>query len=572
MSIFGNLEIGKTGLMASQFGQTVTGHNIANANTEGFSRQRLDQSADVNRYAGLNGVRVDGISRFYDQFSAGKVIGEQSQLSDWKSREAYMKSVETIFQDLDGKNLNAALDNFWNAFSSAATRPESSAERQNVIAAAQDLISQFQRMDQQLDEMQTSLNKELVDQMNEVNQLGQKIADLNQKIQNAGEGANADLKDKRDVALQQLASKMDIHWFFSKEGHLDINMPHGAALVRGTSAYEVKPYLEPLNPEFTHIGYEIAPSVLLNLSPYLKSGSLKATQTVRDDVLGSLRKDLQNLAKTLVDKTNELHASGHGMTPAYHEIISSYSLKPQEINVPLTHLKDGTLQIQIQPDKKNAPPLLISVPIQGGQDSLASIAENINFAAAKTLKNNASREKSTEEPPISAELTPDGKIYFKAGVGYSFTFAADDSQFLSRMGVHSLIEMQEDIQNMHLNPMVEGDEMQLALGKGENPGDNRIALAMHDLQFEKLMQNGSVTFNEFYRSIVNDVGTTTKKAIENSESHQGILDQYEALKKQVTGVNIDEEMTNMIKYQRAYEASAKYISTIDKMTETLINL
>lgn len=586
MSIFGNLEIGKTGLNAAQLGQKTTGHNIANVHTEGYSRQRAEQSADTSKhFGGLHGVRVDRIARVYNQFNTEKVIGEESKSSDWEAREAYMKMVEASFQDLDGKNLGEALGSFWNAWSSAASQPESQAERQNLLSSAEDLIAKIKGLDQRLSSIQGSLNKEMLGQMDEVNDLAKKIAELNKEIHRVESSGNpvGDLKDKRDLHLAELARKVDINWFFSKEGHIDINLPQGAAIVRGTTAYKVEPYINSDQPEFPLVGYEIAPSVLINLSPSMKAGSLKAIETVRDKVLGGLREELKTLAKTLVDKTNDIYSPGHGMVNPYHQIVSAYAISPESIDQPLSFVQDGILKFELKPNSDLQNPLELSIEVKAGEDSLASVIDKINLAAEKIQTNykpnnltDAENEKPKkpplEEPPLIAELSPANHLQIKSGRGFSFRMLQDTSGLMSRLGFNSFLQMDKSLEDLKINPFIKEDEMRIALGNGKDPGSNEIALAIHDLQFEKVLLNDTVTLDEFYRSLYTRTGRETKKAIENNLSHKNILDQFKAMEKAVTGVNLDEEMANMMKYQKAYEASARYISTVDQMTDALIRM
>ncbi len=581
MSIFGNLEIGKTGLNAAQLGQSTTGHNIANVNTEGFSRQRVEQSSDVTRFEGLqNGVRVDGIDRMYDIFNSEKVIDQASQLNDWSTRLKYLQNLEAVYQDLEGRSAIDALNNFWVAWAGAATSPESNAERANLASASNELTSSFDKLDRKLFSMQQDLTVEMSRQIEQANVYSSEIATLNQQIfrlenqnQNAG-----DLKDQRDELIQKLSKIVDINWFYNNQNQIDVQLSSSVPLVRGNTSYNLEVYNDLLDPSFPVLGYKLSGGKLINVTEQLKGGAINGLLVTRDQSIAAQREKLNTLAGSLTREINALHSPGTGIEQAFTDLSSQVPIEtaPEQ---PITFLKDGQLSLKLQPNSKLEDSLSLNIDINAGVDSLETIVEKINAAAEKINPEPAPEPADPDAPvvaradnPIKAEIDADGQLRLKAGPGYSFYFDKDTSGLMSRIGLNPFFVYKGNVSSFKLREELDADPSMIALGYDQNPGDNRIALAINDLQHAKVLNNNTSTFEEFYLGMHQAVGSETQNAIKNQTNHQNIFDQYLALKNSVTGVNVDEEMANMIKYQRAYEASAKYISTIDKMTETLISM
>ena len=591
MSVFGNLEIGKTGLRAAQLGQTTSGHNISNANTAGYSRQRVDQSADANLDDGLpNGVRVDGISRYHDKFNSEKLTLETSNLADWSTRLNFMRSVENIFQDLEGRGVLEALTEFWNAWSSAANQPESIAERQGLITASNQLSEQISKLDQQLLEVKGMLNQDLSQSLSEVNKLAEEVASLNKQIHRieALRGDANDLKDQRDEAIRKIAEQVDVNWFYNKQNMIDVQLSAGVPLVRSTSAYDLVSYYDTADTGFPVVGYNLDKGNLLNVSDQINGGRIKGIINTRDVFIEAQRSKISQLASTLSDQVNSLHAAGSGIGPPPASQVSAFKLAPEQLTQPITNLFDGEFSIKLLPPNDASPPLSLTINVEAGIDSIDSLVQKINqsaadlasrLAAPEVADRNLGASPENESPAMAsgaelliAEVDPQGQLSLKAQSGYGIIFDQDSSGALARLGFNSFFLFDQQSSQFKINPQILADPYQIALGYDRNPGDNRIALAVHDLQFEKLLEDKTVTIDQFYRGIHSGVGLATSQAEQNHSNHQNMFDQYLALRDQVSGVNLDEEMTQMIKYQKAYDASAKYISTIDKMTETLINM
>ncbi|MBL0691990.1 MAG: flagellar hook-associated protein FlgK [SAR324 cluster bacterium] len=601
MSLFGNLHIGKSGLSAAQLGQSTTGHNISNANTKGFSRQRVEQSAESVLQDGKgSGVRIDGISRRYDQFNTEKLTAETANLEDWNTRLKYMRTLESTFQDLEGRGILDSLTKFWNAWSSVADQPENLVVRQNLVEVASQLTEQLSQLDQRLLTIKHDLTADMEHNLEALNGLTKELADLNKQIRRieALRGNANDLKDQRDEIIREVSKIADVNWFHDKQGMIDVQLSAGVPLVRGVSAYDIKLYYDTKIAGFPVLGYELDEGNLINVTEQLTGGSLKGIIETRDTFIESQRQKLAELGKSLADSINNLHSGGIGIGKLTNQVVASSTIKTEEQTIPLNGLSDGEFNIKLVPHSKLEKELDFTISIDAGIDSLQDIIDRINetMKVASTrpvdqeievdqdstvlpqtdeeLNDSPNNEQSSAQfkQLLVADINDKGKLVLTASSGYNIMINGDSSQFLGKVGINSFFEEGTNLANFRVNPKLIEDPSLIALGYDQNPGDNRIALAVRDLQFTKLLQDKTATLDEYYRKIHHEVGLETKVVQQNQTNHQNIYDQYLALRDSLSGVNIDEEMTKMIKYQKAYDASAKYISTVDKMAETLINM
>ncbi len=177
-----------------------------------------------------------------------------------------------------------------------------------------------------------------------------------------------------------------------------------------------------------------------------------------------------------------------------------------------------------------------------------------------------------EQTPFKAVLNPEGSLSLESDMGRQFYFDGDNTNFFSVMGFNSFFHGINGAKDMAVNAELKEDEWKIAAGSGLIPSDNRIAVAIGELQTSAVLEDGTMSFDEYYNGQVTEVGLLTQDAQKGAKSHNQMLEQYEAMRDSISAVNIDEEMANMVKYQRAYESSAKYLSTIDEMTQTVINM
>lgn len=575
MSLFASLEIGKKSLSTAQAGQSTTGHNVSNVNTKGYSRQQVQQTAARPSASGTGlGVEMTGVRRIHDEFTKIKIVDEASQVGTWKTKADVLTRAEIIYADLEGHGLKGALNEFWGAWGTLANEPERQAHRTTLVSKGEQLANRFRTVDNQLSELRKDLSARMEIQMLEVNDMAQKIAKLNKQIQQVeAKGHNAnDMRDERDTMVQEISERIEIKWFENKKGEFEIQVGNGHFLVHGR---EANPLIT-INAkgEIGHfgIGIRAGNGKEYDVGLHTKSGSLKELMDSRDILLKNYQEGINSMVKELAFNVNKLHASGTGIHSARNRETSAYGVNGEAREKPLPFLKDGEFEIQMI-DEDEEISKVITVTVDAGVDTLDSIVEKINLAAdAYETDPNTGERVMKKMPEFKATINEDGSVSLVSGLRKQFIYGKDETNIMPLLGFNNFFHVVNGAIDMRVNPELAEDEMKISAGKDLIPGDNSIAIEIASLQFQPVLNDGTVTLDEFYNSQIADVGLRLQRAQRGEKNHRQTLDQYEVLRDSVSSVNIDEEMANMVKYQRAYEASAKFMSSIDEMTQTVINM
>jgi len=312
--LVGILDIGKRALMTYRLAMNITGHNVANANTPGFSRQRpiLTTTLPIDFRPGQlgTGVKVDQIERMRDQFLDIQVRGETSSVGQWEERQKFLGEVETIFNEPSDSSLNNALSDFWNSWQDLANDPENMATRVSVREKAQLLSNTFHRVRSKLRRVQEDINQSIAGKVEDINSLAGRIAKLNGKIvriEISGENAN-DLRDQRDLLIDQLSKLADISTVELDDGSVTISIA-GNSLVERVNTVDLGTSVRSSTyGAVLDVSYGQGGQVLT-----FTDGELKGLMDLRDEVVPQYIGDLDSLASTLITRVNALHSAGYGL-------------------------------------------------------------------------------------------------------------------------------------------------------------------------------------------------------------------------------------------------------------------
>jgi flagellar hook-associated protein 1 FlgK len=469
-STFATLNLANRALVAQQIGLDTTGHNIANANTDGFTRQAAEMEASTPfTLAGTSrpqqpgqlgtGVDVTNIKRFRDGFLDLQYRQEQQLLGQWTSSQDALSKIEQAFNEPSSEGLASALSQFWNNWSSLANNPESQSFRKSLVESAQTLTSQMNQLYNTLAGQQRNLDTDVQLRVTDINNLTQQIARLNDqiiRIVGAGDQPN-DLRDQRDLLLDQLSKIVNITYAESDNGSVTVNIG-GRTAVYGNQSFQLKTQEDPTT-GFSQVYWADAfresqvPPLPLDQAN-ITSGQLYGDIQARDVTLADTLDQLNSLGATLITQVNEVHSQGFG-------------------------LNDAT------------------------------------------------------------------GLPFFAGTG------ADD---------------------IAVSDAITGDLDNVAAASSQlSPGDGSNALAIHDLQRQLVMNNGSATIEDFYAGLVANLGVQSQQAQGMAKNEQLLSDHLAEQRQSVGGVSLDEETTNLIRYQHAYNAAARVVTAVDEMLDKLIN-
>ncbi len=451
------LGIARRALNAHQAAMNSYGNNIANVNTEGYSRQRvtLKTTTPLRTPQGFlgSGVSVDSVERIRSTLVDQQLMGERPSLNQYEFKNEALQFIEGIFNEPSDFGINRNLEDFFNSFHDLANDPESTAARTVVRQKGVALANNFNRIDRQLRSYQKQLNAELSQNVDEVNRITSQIARLNKNIVNAEVNGHQapDLRDQRDLLVDDLSKLVDVRTFENEAGSISVHVA-GRTLV-------VDSYSEKLS-LVTQSDAAAGPIVVSEQDGSqvnFTDGKIKGLLDVRDGNIPDYLSQLDQLAVSLATEVNAVHAIGYNL-----DDISGINL--------------------FDPNTSGAGDFAISVEVMNDANLIAA-----------------------------SDVT------------------------------------------------------------GE-PGNNNVALAIANLQDDLTINDGQFTFNDFYNSLISKMGSDTQEAGFLQSGYSLTVERLEFTRQSISGVSLDEEMTNLIEARQAYTAATRLITTIDEMAQTVLNM
>ncbi|HNX32407.1 MAG TPA: flagellar hook-associated protein FlgK [Holophaga sp.] len=313
-----SLNIGLSGLQAAQGALSITGHNIANVNTENYSRQRVELSANKPQTFGSmsfgSGVSVANITGLRNQYLELQIAKTTSREKGANVRYEGVEGISAVFEDDGTTGLSTLLQNYFEAFQQLAASPEDAAVRTNVVGKAQNLVDGLQSRYQMLEDQRTQADENIKNMTEEVNTLTSQIAELNHRIsQEASPGADSDGRDQRQALVNQLAGLVGIQVYEDSSKCLQITLESGtAALVSGNHAYEMTATPDGTPNHFATVAVKMG-SLTVDVTGQISEGSLGANLDLRDDILLGYEDQLDQLAAGIVSQTNLVHQAGYAL-------------------------------------------------------------------------------------------------------------------------------------------------------------------------------------------------------------------------------------------------------------------
>ena len=622
-SIFNALNIGYTGLNAAQVGINTTGHNISNAETEGYTRQRVITAASTPIYTEPgnvgNGTQIMDIQRIFDNFVFDRYtsISADKEYSDYEKKT--LEELSTYFPEIDGVGIKADLAAYYDAWQTFADNPDNDAIKVNLAAQTETLAQHIIQTQDQVQHLQSQVNEELAVNINEVNELAEELAHLNIAIDIAESGGEAysanDLRDKRNVLERTLSQLIgaDVN-----QGQLTANMQvdsssntrtgsytltvNGFNIVDGNSFHPIHISKENNPNGFYEISYERQDGVLVPMEENITGGKIGSILELRggtldttsgmpvDGVLQNVVTQFDAFAKGFIEATNNLYAASATtkMDSNIVDLNSTNSLVSSPLNI-----NTGSFNIivyDLDGNEVATRAIKIDAATSMSGPSLNSIEEQI---AAQVDDNDDSNANNDIDDFVQFNFAPSatGELRLELSMdalsesqGYTFAIADDlpnddynaGTNFAGALGLGRFLDG-DNASNINLNFELRGNPTKMSAGYAGTAGDNRVALNMVQQQFESYdFHVGDTTYDAtvygMFDITATYVGTSTNSAITRNET---VSTQFNATQMEyysVSKVSIDEEMTNLIKYQTSYGAAAKVITTIDQMMQTLLGI
>ncbi len=543
-SLNGILDIASTGLNASQEALNVTSHNISNVNTPGYTRQRATLDAkDPVSFGGHffgTGVAVSGVERVFDRFITLQLNDARSGLSAETSRGGVLQDLEGILNDLGGTGISKPLDDFFNAFDELSSDPTSRPARQAILSNGTVLSDTFKNMDNRIRRGINNVNNEISGVVKEINGISAEVAALNKQIQGLDlNGASSnDLKDKREVLLGRLADKIGISTIENSSGAVDVVTEGGFSLVSSNTSSSLSVSVNGDNNLLSDVTYNGS-----KLTNKISSGSLKGFIDGRADLTSALD-TLNRLSASVIKEVNVQHRAGYGLD----------SSTGQDFFTP-THVDTAKLS-------QNTGGALISGGSVTDPSALTLDDYEVRFSSPS---NYVVVNLNTKALTASGAYTSGSAINFD---GISLTITNSPSGPVAG-DAFSVSTTKSAAMNMTVS-LTDTAAVAASATLAGLPGDNTNSLALSALRDKAALQGS--TFTAFYQGLVSEVGTKTNETDNNISVREAVKAQLETQRASVSGVSIDEETVNMIKLQKAFQASAKLLTTVNDMFSSLLNI
>lgn len=626
-----------SGLIAFQRALAVTGNNVANASTAGYSRQTVnlaDRAPDAT--AGVfigNGVDVNSVTRAYDQFAVSQLRSATGLLGQQNSFLSTANQVDNLLSG-PANGISAGITSFFNAWQTLASDPSSVSNRQQVLSQTQGLAASISQTASQLDTLQGNINSQLQATVARINTIASSIATLNDRIaaataQSGGQQPN-DLLDQRDQLVTQLSSLVSVRTNTEQDGTVDVFVGNGQALVVRNQSTALATTASAYDAQQLEVAYGTGAGqqVITNaisggelggllqatsqlIEPSLNAlgqlataiaGQVNVQQQVGLDQNGQLGKPLLKVAlpQVFADATN----AGTGALAATAVNIGTlttndYLLRYQGgtwtatvsgSGQPATVTGAGTaasplvvggVSLVLAGAPSNGDTFLVKPTAQAARTLAAAFTDPRLVAAATPVQSAAalgnvgnatigpatvqtSAPVSSTPLPLNAALLSTASIVFQnPPTTYSINGGAPQAytsgQAIAANGWAVTIT----------GVPAAGDTF--TVGANTNgTGDNGNALAMAQLQSQGVLVGGTIGISAGYASLVGVVGTATQQANVAQAAQQAVVNQAQQTVSSVSGVNLDEEAANMLRWQQAYSAAAKLVATADAMFQTLL--
>ena len=318
IGIFGALHIGKEAMFTYQSSVGITGHNIANADTPGYSRQSpVVETMPPQIIGGIyfgRGSHLQTITKSYDKFLNKTIALETSILGRWQAQETYMKQAEAIFNESNGLGLNNMLNEFWDSWNDLAGHPEGIPERAFLQSTGQAIAQKFQNMALDLEKVRSDANDRLLRTVYQVNQLVSEIAGLNGKISsNQSQGLNAnDLTDQRTLKIEKLSDLIDVTVIEDGNGQVTILTGSGKPMVADGISWQLSVKAD-VDRDGLYAVLHDSSGVAADITDKIRGGSLKGLIDVRDNIIPRYLDNLDQLAASFVTEVNRVHYQGYGL-------------------------------------------------------------------------------------------------------------------------------------------------------------------------------------------------------------------------------------------------------------------
>ena len=589
-NLISSLQIAKRALSTQRLGLSIAGHNISNVNTPNYARQQALVEPGVGG-AGMAGVEITYIRRIQDRVVDERLRLNTQELAKWQTLSDRLSQIETFFSDLEGTGLSQALSDFWNSWQDLTVSPESESSRLVAVQRGVVLASRLQGMNAGMEESHIDLDAEINRKITETNEITTRIGKLNQEIisiELSGNQAN-DQRTLRDYQLAQLSELINFRTTEKNDGSVQVFVD-SLSLVEGKRVTELVAKLIP-NSDGGSTSTASTKILASNNEVAISGGTLAGLIEARDQHLPSMLTRMKTLSETLIAQVNKLHKSGYGLDNSSGlEFFSGTSIDDITVN---SQLLADPKKLGVSSDKDAPGNNKRALEIAQLQISLTIGATVIpDDRQILTVEGTTGWSKGDilgvkgDNSTFGRILTVDSRTQVTIELFQNPTTKTFDKQFDLEQADGSITVITDKVYrdaggNYYTTDpnQIDDDDLADLVLKGElvelNPGPETSSVMTANSQTitsGETFTEGTQTFSDYFASMYSFIGTQSQQAQRNSENTELLVQQLTDYREKVSGVSLDEEMANLIQFQRAFEASARYIRIVDEMLATLMNM
>jgi len=579
MSLNSAFQIGRTGLTVSQLGLQVTGNNISNAASAGYSRQSLVvEPVRDNRsgrfYTG-RGAEATGIRRGADEALSTRLRSGIAQDSAAQTDVDVLAEIESTLNGLGNNNLSSELNRFFDSWSELSNSPGQPAARSLVVQQGRSTATYLRSMRTSLTEQQGQIDRDIASNVEGANALLGRISALNVEIAGTGGGASA-LQDQRDEALSQLSTFINISTVANDNGTIDVFVG-STPLVQGGRSRGVGVVRETVGGESTVRVTVGSDQQTLDIT----GGRIGSLLSNRNGAVADTIDRIDTLASQLVYLVNRAHSTGLGSTP-FTSLTGNLSVPPADqarafndpsnaTFAPLSargvNVRSGSFLVTM---KNTATGASESVRVNVDLDGItnAGTAGTTDDTSLTTLQGDLDAIGN-----LAATVDSNGRLRLDTAPGYEVSFSDDSSGALAVLGVNTYFQGTGALDIAVRDDLI-ADPSKLAIGRMVNGErvDNGAALEIAQLRNLRVTGLGGVSLLDHFVASVQSVGTQTGNARTTAQASAVVKDNLDSQRQAIAGVSIDEEAVNLLLYQRQFQASAQFITKVDELTQTLLGI
>lgn len=615
-----------SGMLAFQRALQMTGHNIANANTPGYSRQVAHFSSRIGGGSGQTyiggGTQIQSIRRIYDALLVEQMRTANTGLARFDSLHSLAMRVDTLLADPD-TGINTGFQNFFNTLQDVANDPAGIPTRQALLGEADGIISRFQAMDRRLDALESEVNERIEVAVTDINRLAAEIATVNDQIALLGADVQPnDLLDRRDQLVLELSGLVSVSTIEQDDGALNVFIGSGQSLVLGATVQRLGVRASEFDPTRLSVVYEGA-SGSTPLDTSLSGGTLGGLLEFRTRMLDPSLQSLGQTAVAFVHQFNAQHAAGmdlHGnlggdffsidpprilysanntgsgtasatVTDLGAYTGADYVLQYDGAVYSLTRVDTGQ-SIALSGSGTAADPFVadgISIEVGGapaagdrimirtGHNAAGSIQSLISDPRAIALAAPTRAEASIGNigdaaiSPVTIVDVTDPALLTTSVIEFTgpntYTINGGATTYTYTDGDPILINGTEVTIT---GTPVAGDQFTIEANYGAS-GDNSNGLILANLQSVGVLDGGAISIGESYGQLVASVGGTSHQIQSGLEAQQIVFANAEDAVLSKSAVNLDEEAANLVRYQQAYQAAAQVVTVTKTLFDSLLS-